>query len=125
MASESNPYSVNRLDDKDDQFSKEDIKDFDVKCETAKLDQYLTSPSKSQIRDGWKSASINISVPDGKKHTSEADAPVFPVPDLFYRPIVKVFKAAIRNVGDRCFHYTPVQAVLEVIARQRSSTDLR
>ncbi|KAJ7247385.1 hypothetical protein B0H12DRAFT_1211224 [Mycena haematopus] len=92
---------------KDDRFSKEDIKDFDVKRETANLDKHLATPSKSQVRDGWKSASINISVPDGKKHASEADAPVFHVPDLFYRPIVEVIKGAIRDVGDRCFHYTP------------------
>ncbi|KAJ7244602.1 hypothetical protein B0H12DRAFT_1236060 [Mycena haematopus] len=92
---------------KDDRFSQEDIKDFDFKRETAKLDKYLATSSNSQIRDSWKSTSVNISVPDEKKYASEADAPVFAVPDLFYRPIVEVIKAAIRDVGDRCFHYTP------------------
>ncbi|KAF7359981.1 hypothetical protein MVEN_00725000 [Mycena venus] len=91
----------------DPRFSKEDIMDFDIKRETAKLDQHLASSSTSKIRDGWKSTSVNISVPDGKRHASEADAPVFAVPGLYYRPLVEVIKGAIRDVGDRCFHYTP------------------
>ncbi|KAJ6608891.1 hypothetical protein B0H10DRAFT_1884611, partial [Mycena sp. CBHHK59/15] len=87
-------------------FSKDDIMDFNVRQETAKFDEHL-SDSSSTIRDGWKSASVNISIPDGHKHASEADAPVFPVPGLFYRPLTEVIKSAIRDVGDRCFHYTP------------------
>lgn len=92
---------------KDPRFSQEDIADFDVKRETAQFDEFLATSSDSPVRDGWKSASVKISVPDGKKHASEADAPVFAVPGLFYRPIMEVIKAAIRDVGDRCFHYTP------------------
>ncbi|KAF7349534.1 hypothetical protein MSAN_01743800 [Mycena sanguinolenta] len=92
---------------KDKRFSQDDIEDFDPIRETANLDRFLATSNESQIRDGWKSASVNISVPDGKKYASEADAPVFAVPDLFYRPLVEVIKAAIRDVGDRCFHYTP------------------
>ncbi|KAJ7649427.1 hypothetical protein DFH06DRAFT_1282942 [Mycena polygramma] len=92
---------------KDPRFSKEDVMDFDVRRETAKFDEFLATSSDSPVRDGWKSASVKISVPDGKQHASEADAPVFDVPGLYYRPIVEVIKAAIRDVGDRCFHYTP------------------
>jgi hypothetical protein len=84
-----------------------DIMDFDIEKETAKFDEYLATSSTSSIRDGWKSASVKISVPDGKKYASEADAPVFEVPGLFYRPLVEVIKSAIHDVGDRCFHYTP------------------
>ncbi|KAJ7777632.1 hypothetical protein DFH07DRAFT_688687, partial [Mycena maculata] len=90
----------------DPRFSKEDVMDFDVKQETAKFDQHLAAGATT-VRDGWKSASVDISIPDGKTHESEADAPVFAVPGLFYRPLVEVIKGAIRDVGDRCFHYTP------------------
>ncbi|KAJ7855740.1 hypothetical protein B0H14DRAFT_3448839 [Mycena olivaceomarginata] len=71
------------------------------------FDEYLATSSTSSIRDGRKSASVKISVPDGKKYASEADAPVFEVPVLFYLPLVEVIKSAIHDVGDRCFHYTP------------------
>ncbi|KAJ7478527.1 hypothetical protein FB451DRAFT_1453162, partial [Mycena latifolia] len=88
---------------KDPKFSKEHIMEFDIKRETARLDAHLAAG----VRDGWKSASVNISVPDGLQHASEADAPIFAVPGLFYRPLVEVIKSAVRDVGDRCFHYTP------------------
>ncbi|KAJ7104784.1 hypothetical protein C8R44DRAFT_639959 [Mycena epipterygia] len=91
----------------DAKFSKADIMDFDVKQETAKFDQHLATAATSNVQDGWKSVSVEISVPDGKKHASEADAPKFSVPGLFYRPIVEVIKGAVRDAGDRCFHYTP------------------
>jgi hypothetical protein len=94
---------LKRLGDK--RWSQEDIRNFDLKRETAKFDDYLASGTA--VRDGWKSASVDIRVPDGLKHASEADAPVFSVPGLFYRLLVEVMKGAIRDVGDRCFHYTP------------------
>ncbi|KAJ7169185.1 hypothetical protein C8R43DRAFT_1121076 [Mycena crocata] len=88
-------------------FSKADIMGFDMKRKTSKFDEHLASMGTSAVRDGWKSVSVDISVPDGKKHASEADAPIFSVPNLFYRPLVEVIKSAIRDAGDRCFHYTP------------------
>ncbi|KAK7054049.1 hypothetical protein R3P38DRAFT_2500851 [Favolaschia claudopus] len=91
---------------KNPEFSKEDIMDFDVKRETAQFDAHLEAGT-STVRDGWRTASVDIQVPDGQKHASDADIAVFSVPGLFYRPIVEVIKAAIRDVGDRCFHYTP------------------
>jgi hypothetical protein len=93
---------------KDKKYSPEDVMDFDIERETAAFDNYLANNANdASVRDGWRSASVNISVPDGKQHASEADAPVFEVPGLFYRPLVEVIKAAIHDVGDRCFHYTP------------------
>ncbi|KAJ6619258.1 hypothetical protein B0H10DRAFT_1657688, partial [Mycena sp. CBHHK59/15] len=92
-------------------FSTEDIKDFNVRRETATFDAFLASSASNSavgaIRDGWKQVSVDISVPDGLPHASEADAPVFSVPGLHYRPLVEVIKSAIQDVGARCFHYTP------------------
>ncbi|KAJ7469129.1 hypothetical protein FB451DRAFT_1038834, partial [Mycena latifolia] len=88
-----------------DQFKKEDIMDFDVKKETAAFDKHLASPLA--VRDGWKEVSVNISVPDGKCHDSESDAPIFAVPGLHYRPLVEVIKSAVQNAAARTFHYTP------------------
>ncbi|KAJ7937653.1 hypothetical protein B0H13DRAFT_1514844, partial [Mycena leptocephala] len=59
---------------KDPKFSKDDIMDFDVKQETARFDQHLSGGTPA-VRDGWKSVSVDITIPDGKKHASEADAP--------------------------------------------------
>ncbi|KAJ7743219.1 hypothetical protein B0H16DRAFT_1220310, partial [Mycena metata] len=88
---------------KDPRFAKH----FDIKWETDKFDEYLATGGGSEVRDGWKSASVDISVPDGLRYNSVEAAPVFSVPGLFYRPLIKVIKSGIQNVGDRCFHYTP------------------
>ncbi|KAJ7097121.1 hypothetical protein B0H15DRAFT_920861 [Mycena belliarum] len=90
---------------KSDDFKKEEIMGFDVKKETANLDKLLASPTS--VRDGWKEVSVNISVPDGKPHNSESDAPVFSVPGLHFRPLVEVIKSAVHNAAARTFHYTP------------------
>jgi hypothetical protein len=86
-----------------------DIMDFDIEKETTKFDEYLATSSTPSIRDSWKSASVEISVPNGKKYASEADAPVFEIPGLFYRPLVEVIKSAIHDVGGRCPHHTPFE----------------
>ncbi|KAJ7227495.1 hypothetical protein GGX14DRAFT_340258, partial [Mycena pura] len=70
-------------------FSKEEVKVLDFDVETAKLDQHFASSS----RDGWRPASVSISVPDGKPHASEADAPTYIVDGLWYRPLTQVIKA--------------------------------
>jgi hypothetical protein len=90
-------------------FSQADIQDFDLKRETELFDEYLEGKGKGSlpVRDGWKVTSVGISVPDGKVHEYEADAPVYQVPGLHYRPLVEVIKTAIEEAGDRCFHYTP------------------
>ncbi|KAJ7053136.1 hypothetical protein C8F01DRAFT_1375308 [Mycena amicta] len=95
---------VNFLGSED--FKPADVAGMNVKQETAKLDAYLASADNG-IRDGWKHTTIKISVPDGKPHASEADAPIFTMPGLYYRPLVETIKAAIVNGGARCFHYTP------------------
>ncbi|KAF7300934.1 hypothetical protein MIND_00656300 [Mycena indigotica] len=87
-------------------FNPDDVKGMNVQKETEMLDTRLAAPVAG-IRDGWKTAPINISVPDGNIHRSEAEAPVFSVSGLYYRPLVDVIKAAIINGGARCFHYTP------------------
>jgi hypothetical protein len=99
-------------------FSKDDIRDFDVKQETDLFDKALAS-GDLKVRDGWKKVSVDISVPDGKPHASEADAPVFSVPGLYFRPIVEVIKAAVRDAGDRCFHYTPFKQFWKPTADSR------
>ncbi|KAJ7222643.1 hypothetical protein GGX14DRAFT_352730 [Mycena pura] len=91
----------------DDRFSKEDVMSFNIRRETAKFDEHLASSESGGVRDGWKEGSVDIQVPDRKCRASEADVPVFSVPGLFYRPLVEVIKSAVRDVGDRCFHYTP------------------
>jgi hypothetical protein len=103
---------MNKLVDflKSSKFSQADIQDFDVQRETAAFDVLLESPdadNPAAARDGWRQVSVDISVPDGLPHASEAEAPVFTVPGLHYRPLVEVIKSAIRDAGARCFHYTP------------------
>ncbi|KAJ7799440.1 hypothetical protein B0H14DRAFT_3491588 [Mycena olivaceomarginata] len=61
---------------KDKKYSPEDVMDFDIKRETAVFGNYLAN---------------NANNANGKQHASEADAPVFEVPGLFYQPLVEQF----------------------------------
>jgi hypothetical protein len=98
---------------KSDEFDKEDLKDFDLKSETAKFDKFLggrideTLGEASGAKDGWQEVSVNIEVPDGKKHRADDPIPTFAVPGLHFRNLTQTIKAALQDKSARFFHYTP------------------
>ncbi|KAF8151063.1 hypothetical protein BJ912DRAFT_1071771 [Pholiota molesta] len=102
---------------KSDDFKKEDLEGFDIRAETAKLDQFLEGssnsktkpgpqPSASFPRDGWHESDIHIQVPDLSPHKPD-DIPTFTIPGLLHRSLVEVIKSTFSDVASRSFHYTP------------------
>jgi hypothetical protein len=94
---------------KSDEFQKEDLRSFDVKKETRVLDKSLEPDNADPLtaRDGWKEVSVDIRVPDGKRHAEESDNPLFSVPGLHFRPLVEVIREALKDSSSRTFHFTP------------------
>ncbi|KAF7359835.1 hypothetical protein MVEN_00708900 [Mycena venus] len=82
-----------------DAFKKEDLKDFDLKAETAKFD--------NGAKDGWQEVDVEIQVPDGKKHGPRDPLPTFSVPGLHFRNLTQTIKTAFEDRSARHFHYTP------------------
>ncbi|KAH7916847.1 hypothetical protein BV22DRAFT_1027329, partial [Leucogyrophana mollusca] len=66
-----------------------------------------------EIQDGWKDVSVNIRVPDGKRHESEDENPSFEVKGLHYRPLLEVIKSALCDTSAREFHWTPFKQFLQ------------
>ncbi|KAJ7085928.1 hypothetical protein C8R44DRAFT_651073 [Mycena epipterygia] len=93
---------------KSDQFTKEDLDGFNVAAETTKFDDFLDGKKPLGFDvNGWREVSVDIQVPDGKKHTSFDDIPVFSVPGLHFRPLTEVVKGVLQDQSSRFFHYTP------------------
>lgn len=104
---------------KSDAFRKEDLKDVDLRKETARLDTWLQtsrldpptasgSPGENVApKDGWQEVEVEIQVPDGKPYESPTHIPIFRVPGLHLRSLVEIIKAAFSDPTSHSFHYTP------------------
>jgi hypothetical protein len=79
---------------KSDDFQKDDLDGFDVKKDTQRLDRSLELDEANPLgaRDGWNEVSVNIRVPDRKKHGLESENPLFSVPGLHFRWLVEVIR---------------------------------
>ena len=89
-----------------DDFQQKDFVGFSASCKSERLDKHEQGPSSClPAKDGWIEASVKIVLPtDGVKHRSEADAPQFSVPGLFYRQPLEVLKSAFQEDMSENFH---------------------
>jgi len=87
-------------------FQQKDFVGFSASRESERLDKHEDGPgSRLPTQDGWIETSVKISLPaDGVKHRSEADAPQFSVPGLFYRRPLEVLKSAFQEDAAENFH---------------------
>jgi Plavaka transposase len=94
-----------------DDFQQKDFVGFSASSESERLDKHKQGPSsRLPAKDGWIETSIKISLPvDGVKHHSEADAPQFSVPGLFYRCPLEVLKSAFQEDAAKIFHFSAHQ----------------
>jgi hypothetical protein len=94
-----------------DDFKKDDLVGFRASREAGRLDEQDHEPqSRFSAEDGWIETTVNISLPvDGTRFPSEADAPQFAVPGLFYRPLMEVIRAALHDTAAEHFHIFPFQ----------------
>jgi hypothetical protein len=99
-------------------FEKAHLSGFRATKEVDRLDNYQGDPadirSSFLATDGWRETCVKIRLPaDGIKHSSEAVAPEFDVPGLFYRPPLEVIKAAFREASAERFHLTPFKTFFQ------------
>ena len=94
-----------------DDFKRDDFIGFRASREVRRLDDQGREPqSRFFAEDGWVETSVNISLPaDGISQVSEAHAPQFAVPGLFYRPLMEVIRAALHDTAAEHFHIFPFQ----------------
>ncbi|THH05402.1 hypothetical protein EW146_g9914 [Bondarzewia mesenterica] len=59
------------------------------------------------IGTGWHETSVEICVPDGRKHAAEGDNPKFHISGLYYRNLLDVIKDAVADTSSRLFHWFP------------------
>jgi hypothetical protein len=92
-------------------FKAQDFVGFSAFWKSEQLDKHESGPgSRLASEDGWVETPINILLPaDGVKHNSEADAPQFAVPGLFYQHPLKVLKTTFQEDTAEHFHFLPHQ----------------
>lgn len=92
-----------------DDFKAQDLRGFRATREVDRIDEWEEDPGSSfSAQDGWIETSVNISVPaENIKNASEAVAPQYSVPGLFYRRPLEVIKAAFRERAAEHFHISP------------------
>lgn len=85
-------------------FKKEEIEDFNVNCETSRLDN---TPAHLNAKDGWTERKVQIHVPDGKPHDSNSEIPKYTIPGLHLRSLVDVIREVLSSPAASSFHFTP------------------
>ncbi|KIM56238.1 hypothetical protein SCLCIDRAFT_133111 [Scleroderma citrinum Foug A] len=91
-----------------DDFDREDLHEFGVRCETKWLDDAPRDPSSPLFSsDGWHTVSIPIRLPCKKVKQPEDQAPVFLMEGLHYWPITEVVKSAFKEPVAEMFHTMP------------------
>jgi hypothetical protein len=93
-------------------FKADDLHGFRATREADRLNDWENKPdSPLRAKDGWVETSVKIAVPaDGVKHSSEANAPQYAVPGVFYRPLLEVIRAAFSERAAEYFHLTPFES---------------
>ncbi|KAG6895033.1 hypothetical protein C0992_003455 [Termitomyces sp. T32_za158] len=93
---------------KSDEFHKEDILNFDIRAETAQLDEAVETIQEESLfsKDRWHELDVPIKVPYGK-NMAPSDIPIFDVPGLHLRKLTEVLKSAIGQGKASFYHYTP------------------
>ncbi|KAK7024548.1 hypothetical protein VNI00_016223 [Paramarasmius palmivorus] len=84
-------------------FEPGDLKGFNAKRESQRLDQAKADQSKNFI-DGFTKASINIDIPSGQKDVPPSK---FPVHGLYYRDLLGAIKSAFSHPLSLKFHLSP------------------
>jgi hypothetical protein len=89
-------------------FNPEDLRNFSIAREMARLDAYGATDSPFSADDGWKDGSVKIRVPNAKsRHASESAAPEFQVSGIHYRPLLEVIKSAFQRPDVQGYHWVP------------------
>ncbi len=90
------------------EYCREHLDGFDAARENQKLDKFLATSSAFSADDGWRQASVEISLPkEGVSHPSEEAAPKFKVKNVFLRSLSEVMQARYQDIRASRFHMFP------------------
>ncbi|KAJ3526650.1 hypothetical protein NM688_g8235 [Phlebia brevispora] len=92
-------------------FNIPDLHGFSAIRESQRLDEWIDEESQNSefpVNDGWHQSSVKISVPcERVEHTTEDAAPVFEVPNVFFRRLIDIIKTTLSSDLAQTFHLKP------------------
>ncbi|OSD08626.1 hypothetical protein PYCCODRAFT_1357030 [Trametes coccinea BRFM310] len=91
-------------------FNPRDVQTFNSARELERLDVYseATQGSPFSADDRWKNGSVNIRLPkEGVSYSSEDDAPLFSVSNVYHRSLTEVASAACQHPSVRDWNFIP------------------
>lgn len=89
-------------------FTLEDLRDFRIESEMARLDNYDPTSEVLTAEDGWHQGTLEFPVPrEGHKAPSVDDALTFKVEGFWYRKLTDVIRSAFEEPSAKHFHYIP------------------
>ena len=95
-----------------DNFNREDLQNFSMARELARLDKHGSTDIPFAAKDGWKKGSVTLHVPKAKhRYASESASPQFNVSGIHYRPLLEVIKAACQSDQAKQYHWVPFELV--------------
>ena len=94
-------------------FSPEDLRGFDARAQTARLDAAAKQlPSGDPIgQDKWKCTDMEIIVPTREKNQGGNSGQLFSIHGLYYQPIMDVVRSVFAKRSSRAFHLMPFKKV--------------
>lgn len=92
-------------------FNHEDLRGFSAAHKAKRVDDVPSTPSVGghlPAGAGWHHANVSIHLPgEGVTHSSEAAAPVFDIPGLYYRKIMNVIMSVFEDVASASWNMVP------------------
>ena len=93
-----------------DNFDPDELWDFDITKETARLDsdRLLVPNSGTETINGWSQVTVRVPAPRERvKHSSESDSPHFDINNVYLRRLLDVLKEAASDPDANTYNWTP------------------
>jgi len=93
----------------DSRFLLREMQGFSAQRENKQLDNYLHDEAHPfHAQDSWHETTVNIRLPiEGRRFSSEDDAPTLMIPNLFHRHITNIIKSVCTSEKACSFHFSP------------------
>ncbi|KAJ7229883.1 hypothetical protein GGX14DRAFT_343833, partial [Mycena pura] len=89
-----------------DDFNREDLRNFKSKRENDRLDNFLAVPP-GEPPNGWHRGAVKIKLPCVGHCTPESEAFEIEIKDIYYRPLLDTLKEALQSPAFKHFHLIP------------------
>ncbi|KAH9021907.1 hypothetical protein EDB85DRAFT_1871640 [Lactarius pseudohatsudake] len=93
----------------DPRFLKRELRGFSAQRENKRLDNYVSDEAHPfRTQDGWHKATVSIRLPvEGRRFSSEDDAPTLTITNLFHRRITDIIRSVCASEKAQSFHFSP------------------